>query len=160
MADLVSDGKIRVQWVPGATGIANIAAPTVAELNSGMRLDVQMTPDGLATPASTADVDTSALSSTFDTKRAGRRSFANTVKIKKQDAADTILNTLVYKANGFLVVRRNLDAGTAFAAGHNVEVYPSECGQPNPSYGPNTIQAVEIALLNHTEPNTAAVVAA
>lgn len=160
MPDLVTDGKLRVQWIPGATSIANISGPTVAELNSGLRLDLQMTPDGLTTPATTADVDTSSLSSTFDTRRAGRRAFANSVKIKKQDAADTILATLVYKANGFLVVRRNVDAGVAFAAGQKTEVYPSECGEPNPSYGPNTIQAVEIGLMNHTEPTTNATVAA
>ena len=160
MPDLVSDGKIRVMWVPGAAGITNIAAPTVAELNAGLRMDTQMTPEGLTTPASTADVDTGSLSSTFDTKRSGRRSYANVVKIKRQDTADTLLTTMVYRANGFLVVRRNLDAGVAFAAAQKVEVYPSECAQANDAYGPNTIQTAELALMNHSEPNTNATVAA
>lgn len=159
MPDLVSDGKIRVMWVPGAAGIANIAAPTVAELNAGLRADTQMTPDGLTTNPATADVDTSSLSSTFDTKRSGRRGFTNMIKVKRQDSADTLLTTMVYRANGFLVVRRNIDAGTAFAAAQKVEVYPSECGEPTPGYGPNTIQTSEIPLLNHTEPNSNATVA-
>jgi len=159
MADLVSDGKIRVTWVPGAAGIANIAAPLVAELNAGLRLDTLMTPDGLTTTPSTADVDTSSLSSTFDTKAAGRRGFANSVKLKRQDSADTARATLVYRAVGFLVVRRDLDASTANAAGQKVEVYPSQCGEPTNSYGPNTVQAYEVPLMNTADPNTSATVA-
>lgn len=159
MADLISDGKLRVYWVAGATSISNIAAPTAVELTAGIRLDTNMTPDGLSIGAKTDDVDTSSLSSTFDTKRAGRRGYDNSVKVKAQDSADTIRTTMVYRANGFLAVRRNLDAGTAWAAAQKVEIYPSECGEPTPGYGPNSIQTFEVPLLNHTEPNTVAVVA-
>lgn len=159
MGDLISDGKIRVAWVPGTSGIANKAAPTVAELNAGLRLDSTMTPDGLTTTPSTAGVDTSSLSSTFDTKKAGRRGFENSVKLKRQDAADTARSTLVYQAEGFLVVRRDIDASTAWAAGQKVEVYPSQCGEPTPSYGPNTVQAYEVPLMNTSDPNTNATVA-
>lgn len=156
MADLVSDGKIRVTWV---TAISNIAAPTVAELNAGLRLDTQMTPDGLQTTPSTDDVDTSSLSSTFNTTRAGRRGFDNAVTVKRQDTADTVRSTLVFRANGFLVVRRDLDANTAFAVSQKVEVYPSECGEPTPAYGPNTIQSYTVPMKNTIEPNTTATVA-
>lgn len=156
MADLVSDGKIRVEWLPAC---ANIAAPTVAERNAGLRLDPVMTPDGLKTDGKTADVDNSSLSSTFDTRRAGRRGFTNSVKIKRQDSADTALSTLVYRANGFLVVRRTVDAATAPTIGDKVEVYPSECGDRQPSYGPNAIQAFEIDLFNTVQPNVDAVTA-
>lgn len=156
MADLVSDGKIRVTWV---TSIANIAAPTVAELNAGLRLDTLMTPDGLQTNPSTDDVDTSSLSSTFNTQRAGRRGFDNALTMKRQDSGDTARSTLVYRANGFLVVRRDLDASTANATSQKVEVYPSECGEPAPAYGPNAVQAYTVPLKNTSEPNTNATVA-
>lgn len=156
MADLVSDGKIRVTWMPSC---ANIAAPTVAELNAGLRLDTVMTPDGLTVTASTGDVDTSSLSSTFDSKRAGRRSFVLAVKIKRQDAADTALTTLVYRATGFLAVRRTVDAATANAIGDKYEVYPGECGEGTRAYGPNSVQSIEIPVLNTADSNTAAVAA-
>jgi hypothetical protein len=156
MGDLVSDGKIRVEWLPAC---ASIAAPTVAERNAALRLDTVMTPDGLQVTPKTADVDTSALSSTFDTKRAGRREFDNSVKIKRQDAADTALSTLIFRANGFLVVRRMVDAATAPAIGDKVEVYPSECGERIPGYGPNTVQSFEVPLLNTSDPNPNAVTA-
>ena len=101
MADLVSDGKIRVIWAPAC---ANLAAPTVAEANAGLRLDTVMTPAGLKVAPTTGSVDTSALSSTFTTNAAGRRTFANSVEIKRQDSADTALSTLVYRAAGFLFI--------------------------------------------------------
>ena len=157
MSDLISDGRIRVTWM---TACANIAAPTVAELDAGLRLDTVMTPDGLTVTPSTADVDTSSLSSTFDTKRAGRRGFSNSVKIKKQDAADTAFSTLVYGADGFLHVRRTLEVAVAHAAGQAGETYPSECGEKVQTYGPNTVQAFEVPLFNTSDPATSAVTAA
>jgi len=154
--DLVSDGKIRVTWAPS---VANINAPTVAELNAGLRLDTVMTPDGLQISAKTADVDTSSLSSTFDTSRAGRRGFDVSVKFKRQDAADTALSTLVFRAVGFLVVRRTVDAGTANTVGDKCEVYPGECKEGVRGYGANAVQTVETPIGVTSDPAVAAVVA-
>ncbi len=156
MADLISDGNIRVTWVPT---VANIAAPTVAEINAGLRIDNIMTPDGLKITPSTAAVDTSALSSTYSTMLAGRRSFDNSVTLKKQTTGDTAFTTLVYQAVGYLVVRRNLAAGTAPATSQNVEVYPAQCGEQQKAYGPNTVQAYEVPLFMSADANTVAVVA-
>jgi hypothetical protein len=156
MADLVSDGKIRVIWAPS---VANIAAPTVAEANAGLRLDTVMTPAGLKVAPTTGSVDTSALSSTYTTNKAGRRSFANSVEIKRQDSADTALTTLVYRADGFLLVRRTVDAATAPTIGQVWEVYPSECDEGAGSYGPNLVQTRVIGLSTTSDPNTAAVMA-
>jgi hypothetical protein len=65
MPDITADGKTRVYWV---TTIANIAAPTVAELNAGISLQATLTADGLmGLQPETADVDTSSLASTFNT---------------------------------------------------------------------------------------------
>jgi hypothetical protein len=156
MADLVSDGKIRVVWAPS---VANIAAPTVAETNAGLRLDNVMTPDGLKIAWKTADVDTSALSSTYDTSRAGRRGVDVSVEIKRQDTGDTALTTLVYRAVGFLLVRRTVDAGTAPTAAQVWEVYPGECKQGSDTYGPNKIQTRTIEIGVTSDPNAAAVMA-
>lgn len=156
MADLVSDGKIRVVWAPT---VANIAAPTAAEAAAGLRLDQVMTPDGLKVTAKTADVDTSSLSSTYDTSRAGRRGFDVSVEIKRQDSGDTALTTLVYRATGFLLVRRTIDASTAAVAAQVWEVYPGECKQGSDSYGPNKVQARVIEIGVTADPNTAAVMA-
>lgn len=159
MADLVSDGKIRVSWVPGTGGIANKSAPTVAELNAGTRLDTVMTPDGLDVSFSTAAVDNSALSSTFDTEKAGRRKPSGGVTIKKQDTSDTIFGLLTYQAEGYLVVRRDLDAATAWATSQKAEVYPVQCGMRSKAYGPNTIQRYTVPMFFTADPDDNATVA-
>jgi hypothetical protein len=90
-----------------------------------------MTPDGLTGfEPSTADVDNSALNSTFDTKTIGRDSFSGTKLIfKKQSGTDTVYNTLTRGTSGFIVVRRYLDNNTAWASTQVVEVYPVIFGQ-------------------------------
>lgn len=156
MADLLSDGMIRVEWL---TTCANIAAPTVAERNAGLHLTPFMTPGGLKTDAKNASVDNSSLASTYDTALVGRVTNNNSVEIKKQDAADTVLSTLTFKTNGFLVVRRDKPVATAPAIGDKVEVYPSQCGIRNPGFGPNKVQTFDIALENSLQPNIDAVTA-
>ena len=128
MADSLSDGRIRVAWVPS---IASINSPTTAELNAGTLVSPVMTPDGLmGFEPDTADVDVSAIDSTFGTNVAGRSSFSGTgFRLKKQDGTDTIYNLLVRDLNGFTVVRRDLTASTAWATGQRVEVYPSVLGE-------------------------------
>lgn len=128
MADSLTDGRTRVMWV---TSIANIAAPTVAELNAGINLTSLITPDGVVGfEPDTADVDTSALDSTFDTKVAGRAGFSGTMlRLKKQTGTDTAYNTLVRDAAGYVVIRRDVTASTANTTGDKDEVYPSVLGE-------------------------------
>src|SRR3954470_24971566 len=91
MADIITDGRTKVYLVPSIT---NIAAPTTAELNAGTAIEGLMTPDGLVGfEPETADVDNSALNSSFDTKWPGRASFSNTsVRLKKQAGVDAVYN--------------------------------------------------------------------
>jgi hypothetical protein len=142
VADLVSDGMLRVTWV---TSISNINAPTTTELNAGTRLDTYMTPDGLRTPAETADVPNAKLSSTYDTAQAGRRKFTLGVTYIRQ-MPRVLEALLVYQASGYLVVRREVTSGTAFASTQKVEVYPAQCKQPSPAYGPNTMQMIDVDM--------------
>lgn len=128
MADIVVDGFTRVAYVPA---VANINAPTTTELNAGILLQSVMTPDGLTGfEASTADVDNSALNSTFNTVTIGRDSFSGTKLIfKKQATGDTAYTTLTRGTTGFIVVRRYLAETTAWASAQVVEVFPVIFGQ-------------------------------
>jgi hypothetical protein len=153
MSDLGFDGMVKASFV---STIANLSAPTVSELTAGVPLEDHLLPDGLATPSDTADIDTSKLSSTFNTGIVGRRTFSGLmVKYVRGDDAGAIdvEEALVYKAKGYLVVRRDIDADIAWAAAQKVEIYPVQCKQPNPDNpGPDTRQAVEIKFAMTGDP--------
>jgi hypothetical protein len=129
MADLISDGNTKVAW---ATSIANINAPTVAELTAASDWTTRLTPDGLKIDPTTADVNTSSLASTFDTNQPGRRSYACELTFKRGSTAleDQPYTTLTYQTTGYVIVRRGVAYTTAFSSGDKVEVYPVACGEP------------------------------
>jgi hypothetical protein len=159
LPDITSDGKTRVSWV---TSIANINAPTTAELNAGIQLQATLTADGLMGLApDTADVDTSSLASTFTTNVNGRTSFSGTgLRLKKQSGTDTIFTTLVRDTAGYLVVRRSVAESTAWASTQGVEVYPALCGEVkrlDPE--PNSVERYEIPLKVTSTPALRAAVA-
>lgn len=155
MADLLSDGNIRVQWVPT---ISNINAPSVGELNAGTRMDTLMTADGLRTPYDAAEVDNSKLSSTYDTAQVGRRNVKPGVTYVRQ-LPRVLENILVYQALGNLVVRRETTAATAFTTGQKIEVYPVQCKAPSPSYGPNAMQRIDVDMTSTSDPAPDATIA-
>lgn len=160
MADLISDGMTRVTWCPA---VANVHAPTLAELTAGTDLETFITPDGLGITPETAMVDTSSLASTFDTGVVGRRSYKNELKCKRSlnTADDIAFNLLVYGTVGFLVVRRNRPRTDAWTAGDQVETYPSQCGEPALAPpAPNEVQKFTSMIAVTSEPDTRAVVAA
>ena len=124
MVDIIVDGMTRVAFVPT---IANIAAPTVAELNAGTLLQSTLIPAGLeGFENSTAEVDNTSLASTFDTRLPGRQSFNNTALVlKKQTGTDTVFNLLTTpNTDGYIVIRDGVAQGTAWTTGDKVEVYP------------------------------------
>lgn len=157
MADLLTDGMTRVTF---ATSIANIAAPTVAELNAGTALESLITPDGLDISSTTAAVPTGALVSTFDTEAAGRRKYDIKLTMKRQTPTDTALNLLPYRTAGFLIVRRTVTAATAWTIGHKAEVYPVQAGEPSlikPTS--NEVAKFESTFFLTADANTSATVA-
>lgn len=159
MADSNADGRTKVSQVPS---IANIAAPTVAELNAGVALDGLMTPDGLVGfEPDTGDVDTSKLNSTFSTTGAGRASFSGTLlRLIKQTGTDTVYNTLVNQFPTNIVVRRDVTAGTAWTTGDKVEVYPVQCGEVrNLPPAANELHKYEVLTKITSQPNLRATVA-
>jgi hypothetical protein len=159
MSDLISDGKTRVAW---AGSIANINAPTVAELNAAADFTTRVTPDGLKIDPSTASVDTSSLASTYDTSTAGRISLDNEVTFKRGDTTqdDLPYTTLKWGVTGYLVVRRGIAYTTAWTAGQKVEVYPTTCGEPkNSPPAANEVMKFSSPMMVSTQPATAATVA-
>lgn len=159
MSDLISDGKTRVVW---ASSIANIAAPTTTELNAGADFTTRITPDGLKLDPSTADVDTSSLASTFDTKTVGRVGFDVELTFKRGSTGgeDLPYTTLKYNVSGYLVVRRGVDYATAWATSQKCEVYPITCGEPaNSSPAANEVMKFMSPMRVTSAPSTAATVA-
>lgn len=129
MADIPSDGNIRVSWV---TTISNLALPTVTELNLGLLLTSTMRADGLAGfEPDTADVPNRKLDSTFNSVDVGSIQMSGTMLgFFKQTGTDTIFNTLGKGTAGFVVIRRSLPSATAWASSQLLQgVYPAKCGQ-------------------------------
>lgn len=154
MADYGFDGMIKVSFVPT---IADLSAPKVTEMSAGTPLEDALTPDGLTISSDTATVDTSKLSSTFTSNIIGRSSFTLGIKyVRGTDAKQTAVETAMVKgANGFLVVRRDIIASTAWAAAQKVEIYPCQVGDANPDNpAPNALQTVAIPLTNTAPPKT------
>lgn len=159
MSDLISDGKTKVVW---ASSIANIAAPTTTELNAGSDFTTRITPDGLKLDPSTADVDTSSLASTYDTKTVGRVGFDVELTFKRGSTGgeDLPYTTLKYGVAGYLIVRRGVDYATAWASSQKCEVYPVTCGEPaNSSPAANEVMKFMSPMRVTSAPSTAATVA-
>jgi hypothetical protein len=158
VADLITDGNTRVAWL---LAIANTASVTTTELNAGTLLHDTMTADGLINfqPA-TAGVPTSKFSSVFDTAKPGRISYSEpALRFCRQDT-DPIYTALPYNQVGFVVVRRDLAAATAWLSTQKIEVYPATCGQRvhlDPES--NTLHRWEARLFFSATPNPDSVVA-
>lgn len=159
MADIPVDGTTKVAWVET---IANRAAPTAAELNAGIDLTDFITADGLiGYAAETAEIDNSSLASTFDTKLPGRASYSGSMfRLKKQTGVDAVYDTLIRNAIGNVVVRRYVDQGPAFAAGDELQVYPTQCGEiQHIDPEANTVGRYEVPTMVTTEPEMRALAA-
>src|SRR3954463_5748607 len=125
MPDLGFDGMIKVSWV---TTLTNIAAPTAVQLTAGTPLESALVADGLTISADTGEIDNSKMDSTANTVIVGRGTWTLSIKYVRGDAANTyataIETAMAPKANGFLVVRRDILSTVAWAAAQKVEVYP------------------------------------
>jgi hypothetical protein len=129
VADVFADGNTRVSFVPA---IASQAAPTTTELNAGVLLQSFLTADGVVGfEATSAEVDTTSLASTFNTKTIGRDDFSGTMlRLKKQTyGSDTPFATLTRGTSGYIAIRRGVAETTAWTASQAVEIYPITCGQ-------------------------------
>jgi hypothetical protein len=114
------------------TAVANLAAPTVAELNAGLLLSSIASAEGMSGwQPETASVPNRKLNSTFNSSDVGTISIEDPVmQFFKQTGTDTIYNTFIKGTPGFIVIRRSLASATAWAATQLLQgVYPVKCGQ-------------------------------
>ena len=158
MARYANDGMIRIVRVPS---IANIAAPTVAEVAAGTHITNFVTKDGLTVPANQNFVDNSSLAETFDAQVVG--SFGGPISLTgiRDAATDTLWDLIVYGLGGFLWVRRGIATATAVAAAQKVEVYPVMWHEPVPMQTASNEQGRFTAQAAVTsQPNSKAVQAA
>lgn len=160
MADSLADGNTRVAYVPA---IASLTAPTTTELNAGILLQSLITPDGLVGfEPSTADVPTGSLASTYSTVDIGRDTFSGTMlRLKKQTSGDTAYTTLGARGvTGYIVIRRSVTEGTAWASAQKVEVYPVKTGRRR-FLAPveNEVEKYEIQLKIYQAPEIDATIA-
>ncbi|MGH3504316.1 MAG: hypothetical protein ACRDQA_25970 [Nocardioidaceae bacterium] len=158
MADLRHDGMYLVTWVET---IADTSAPTVTELGAGVQLECRLTPSGLTREQSADMIDNSKLCSTFTTQIAGRRSYnLQVIAVREDDDAAGVEAALTLDAEGFLVVRDDMDADTAYVTADTVEVYPAQVASANKSTpAANELQTITYQLASTAEPVLDAVVA-
>lgn len=127
MTVIVNDGRLRVTF---ANNVANVASPTLAEVNGGTSLEKFIPPDGLDIAAPTGNVEISNIASKQDSEAAGRVKPAISIKFHHNAPTDTAWNLLPYRTSGFLIVRRGVDATQAWASADKVGVYPIQTGEP------------------------------
>jgi hypothetical protein len=161
MADIIVDGMTRVAFVPT---IANVAAPTAAELTAGTYLGTVLTAGGMeGFEASTGEVDNTSYDSRFDTRLPGVSAYSGTrLILKKQTGTDTVFTTMTtFGTTGYIVIRDALDKDTAFAAAQKVNIYPITTGDWDyMSRERNSVLRYWVATPIRSEPEKNATVAA
>lgn len=131
MADMLSDGNIKVSYVPT---IANQAAPTTTELTAGTSLECLITADGLDINTDEDVVSAPKLCETINAEQPGRSKTTIQLTCVRKDtpAEDIAWTTLLRGLTGYVVVRRGTAVSTAYATTQKVEVYPVKFGQRRP----------------------------
>lgn len=118
----------RICWAPS---VADIAAPTVAELTAGIDVTGFVGKDGLKMGATNNKVKNDDITTAFMAELPG--SYGNSLSLKcfLDDADDDAWDTFgTRNTEGYLVIRRMIPYPTAFAAAQKVEVYHGATGQP------------------------------
>jgi len=167
MSVVIMDGRVRVYWL---TACANIALPTVAELNAGTDLTTYITPDGLDVGMTTGSVNVGNVGSTYTLNRMGRRVPTLSLTFHHDatsGSTDPAWNLLLYRVTGFLAIREGVDKATAWATGQGgggttgtLGMYPAECGEYNGTKpAPDTSWDFTVPLGVYLDPNKRSVVA-
>lgn len=135
----------RVSWV---TTVADITAPTSAELDAGTDITCYLTKDGLNPGGDTSGVDSASLCNRVDGEVTGSVSYDFMLRgFRYNDADDDFWDLCNWGDEGYLVVRRGYAHDLAWTAGQSVEVYDAQMGEPVPAgSAANTLQTFELKL--------------
>ncbi len=157
MADIISDGMIKVGWV---TTLSSLTSPTAVQITAGVDLESFLTQDGFSVDPSTAKVDTSALNSTFSTERIGRGSATIELTFKHQGLANPPWTTFASRPTGFLVIRYGVTVATDWTAAQRVDVWSVACGDRHDvPAAANEVAKFMVQLTPTAAPSIAATVA-
>lgn len=130
MADIPVDGRTAVWYLPTIASASLI--PTIAEFTAGKKISAFLTPTGLVGfDPSQADIDSSSLETSVDSKLPGRTSYSGTqLMFKKQDvAAPHELILYVENTLGYIAIRDDVLATAAIAVSQKVEIYGGRTGR-------------------------------
>lgn len=128
MSDMLTDGQIRVQFVPT---IASTSAPTATELNAGTDLSCLITADGLDVSVDEEKISIPKLCDTTNAEAPGRATYSVelTCVRKTIPTEDKAWSTLLRGTKGYLVLRYGTASATAFAASDKVVIFPGAAGE-------------------------------
>lgn len=144
MPRMVDQGKTKLVWVAGDTGIANPAAPTTAELEAGTAVDItclvvatyEVRADGSETTNERAVCETANVVAPTIQNYMGNlplfRQFDGTTGAPETDDA---LNLFEFGEVGWLVRRTGMPYTTAWTVGDQVEVYKFMADTPQVTGG-------------------------
>lgn len=158
----------RLTWVPGTDGIADIAAPTIAELTAGRDLTCLMVStyevrmDGSDTTSERAVCETANVDAPTMQNYMGRfELFRQWDDILLAWEVEDVLQWLDYKDVGTFVRRLGLAHDAAYAAGQQVEAYKlmADEAQIQGGTGQGYLKAT-VPMLKQGSATTRAVVAA
>lgn len=124
MARRIYDGEIKVQWVPGLTGIADRTRPQLTEIATGT--DITEFLQSLDTPLEGEATPSMDLSSAYRKTVAGPfGGEITTVMYREDDVVDDIAFPLFPRnTTGHFVIRRFGGSTVDFAENDPVEVWP------------------------------------
>lgn len=130
-----ADGATRVEWVSGVDGVADVHAPTVAELNAGVDISCHIMSGGLSLGVSTGTIDTASLCSAFVSQANGRTTVTPALTMwRYRQPDDTAWELFEEGAVGYLVIRSGVDTDDAWANGQQVIVAYVEVSEPAPEF--------------------------
>lgn len=158
MAQYSAEGNSLFYYVPA---IANIAAPTVAELNAGTNLTAFVPPDGWNPTTTQNNVDIASLADTFDVMVIGTEGGPITVTFMRNNTADTAWNLMVRGLTGFWAFREGIAVATAWTAAQPAQIYPMQSHHPIANQtARNAVRTFNVTTAVTSAPNRKAVVAA
>ncbi len=157
MADIISDGMVKVGWV---TTLSSLTSPTAVQITAGVDLESFLTPDGLGIELGDDEVDVSALNSTFSPSKPGRGTVSVELTFKDQGAANPPWTTFASRPVGYLVVRYGVSVDTDWTAAQKVDVYSVKAGDRKPQApAANEVAKFAVQLFSTADPKFASTVA-